>query len=685
MSVSLFAAQRPLRRALPHALACSLLIAAFAACGDAPTEIVLVVDTSLAVPGELDGVTIDVTGPTTMERKIATLGPGGTPLPLTLGLTHEDGAALGPVGITVSGQRAGTEIIRRVVSTDFVAGESKLLRVVLVADCLAPRDCGAGNTCSEAGCIPQRIAGSALPSFGSVPGRYDGGAGMMERCNGVDDDGDGTTDEGFDLQSETANCGRCGNDCGSKESVATAHCAAGLCVVDTCATGRDDCDDDGENGCEIDLTSDVAHCNRCDTTCRALNGTPMCNAGSCAIACTAGFADCDDNPSGGCEADLSSIDSCGRCANRCMTMCAAGYCDDQRVTSIAVGGSHGCALRASGAVVCWGANISGQLGDGSTMTRRQPVDVRTLADVRGLVTGDSHSCALRVSGAVVCWGEGEFGRLGDGGTMDRTTPVAVPSVTNASALAAGAGHSCAVRTDGTVACWGANTRGQLGDGTTSTRVSPVAVMGLSAVSSIVAGQSHTCALKTDATVVCWGSNDQGQLGDGSTDTLSTSPRVVSGLVDVRALATSSNAAHTCALRNTGEVVCWGDGASGQLGDGAMSDARAPVGAVLPMMADAVSVGSQHSCAALLDGSVRCWGANDQGQLGDGATLGSAVPVTVMGATEITALGGGNKHSCAMTTTGAVYCWGWNISGQVGDGTLSPSLPMATRVRTLPFP
>lgn len=667
-------------------LLCAGLALSFAAgCGSAPTELVLVVDTSLSVPGELDTVVIAVTGPTTTASKTATLGAGGTTLPLTLGLTHADGAALGPVTIVVTGQRASGDVVRRRVTTEFVQEQSKLLRVVLVASCLLPRDCGAGNTCSENGCVPEHIAGGALPDFGSVPGRFDGGSGAVERCNGVDDDGDTLIDEGFDLQHESANCGACGNDCGGKPGVGTAHCAAGVCVVDTCAADRGDCDTDGETGCESDLLTDAAHCNSCINTCQPLHGAPTCGAGACSIVCVPGFADCDDSPASGCEADLSAIDSCGRCANRCTTMCAAGYCDDQRVTSLTVGGSHGCALRASGAVVCWGGNASGQLGDGSVMTRRQPVDVRSLLDAREVVAGDSHTCALRASRAVVCWGEGGSGQLGEGSTMDRTTPVAVSTVTDATSLAAGGGHTCAVRAGATVACWGANNRGQLGDGSTSTRVSPVTVAGLANVSALVAGQAHTCALETDGSVVCWGANDQGQLGDGSADASSTSPRIVRGLANVTALATSANASHTCALTLSGEVYCWGDGASGQLGDGAMTDARAPVLAMLSASAQAVSVGSQHSCAALLDGTVRCWGANDQGQLGNGATLSSAAPVTVEGAASITVLGGGNKHSCAMTMTGAVYCWGWNLSGQVGDGSLSPSLPTATRVRTLPFP
>ncbi len=682
------------------------LLALAAGCGDPPTEIVLVVDTGLAVPAELDAVTIDVSGPTRMERKLARLGPSGTALPLTLGLTRAEGAALGPLGIVVSGQRAGTEIVRRVVSTEFVEGESRVLRVVLVADCLAPRDCGAGNTCSELGCVPERLAGSALPRFGAVPGRFDGGNGMVERCNGVDDDGDTLIDEGFDLQNETGHCGACGNDCSAKPGVRGARCVAGACVIEGCAADRGDCDDDPANGCEVDTLTDAAHCGSCIGICQPLNGAPTCSAGACSIACTPGFADCDASPASGCEANLASLESCGRCANRCDTRCSAGYCDDQRVLALAVGGSHGCALRERGTLVCWGANASGQLGDATTTVRRQPIDVRALTDARSLAAGDAHTCAIRATGGVACWGEGDLGRLGDGGTTDRNTPVAVLDLTGATQLAGGGAHTCALDTDGSVRCWGANMRGQVGDGTLATRVRPVAVMGLSDVRAIVAGDLHSCALRTDGTVACWGENRLGQLGDASvpgdpSEMLSNVAGPVAALDAVTAIASHAKANHTCALRMSGEVLCWGKGTSDQLGTAAGTmNARSPVAVALPMAASAIAVGAEHSCAALLDGTVRCWGLNDQGQLGNGSTLGGAAvvsvertdamplgsPTTIEGASAvIVALSGGIKHTCALTQTGAVYCWGYNNNGQVGDGSSAPNFIRATRVRTLPFP
>ena len=73
---------------------------------------------------------------------------------------------------------------------------------------------------------------------------------------------------------------------------------------------------------------------------------------------------------------------------------------------------------------------------------------------------------MRADGTVACWGANDSGQLGDGTTLSRTTPTDVAGLTDVATVAAGAAHSCAVRRDGTAACWGADTSGQLGDGVT---------------------------------------------------------------------------------------------------------------------------------------------------------------------------------------------------------------------------
>jgi hypothetical protein len=70
---------------------------------------------------------------------------------------------------------------------------------------------------------------------------------LEEICNEVDDDCDGVVDNGFDLQNDPNNCGRCGNLCAAPN--ASVVCLEGACVLESCQPGFADVDPD-ESGCE---------------------------------------------------------------------------------------------------------------------------------------------------------------------------------------------------------------------------------------------------------------------------------------------------------------------------------------------------------------------------------------------------------------------------------------------------
>ena len=195
------------------------------------------------------------------------------------------------------------------------------------------------------------------------------------------------------------------------------------------------------------------------------------------------------------------------------------------VVEVAVGESHSCARDTDGGVTCWGLNDQGQLGV-STGTEtcsglacsKNPVAVFNLVKAAEVALGDYHSCARTNDGKLFCWGANVFGQLGDGSYSDRKTPTLVDGLL-VTKIAVGRIHTCAIRDDGAPYCWGdadGGKLGSIGDGKAKSKPQPVTAAGK--FTNIAAGGNHTCALQEGNTLFCWGKNGNGEVGDGSTDT-----------------------------------------------------------------------------------------------------------------------------------------------------------------------
>ena len=369
------------------------------------------------------------------------------------------------------------------------------------------------------------------------------------------------------------------------------------------------------------------------------------------------------------------------------------------IKQIAVGGNHSCVLTNDGEVKCWGRNHNGQLGNHSTTNSLYPVDVHTddsntdiLSGIEQIAAYGSTICAVTTAGKVKCWGEGSDGMLGNGQTSSSRVPVDVceeaavgnstcPLLSDISAIDVGTHHVCALTSSGNVKCWGSGNYGQLGNNSTTNSLYPVDVHkssgdndALENITAIALGTTHTCALTSSGNVKCWGDGRRGQVGNGATTRRNTTP------VDVRTSSTDADALssitaisaegfHACALTNSGNVKCWGNGGDGILGNGETTNSSSPVDVCArekegaetscPLLdgVKELSAGISHACVLMNNGNINCWGSGGNGRLGNGSTSDSSYPTDVCARKkvsgeaicpvlgDVSAIIASNNHSC----------------------------------------
>ncbi len=185
----------------------------------------------------------------------------------------------------------------------------------------------------------------------------------------------------------------------------------------------------------------------------------------------------------------------------------------------------------------------------------------------------------------------------------------------------------------------------------------------SAIVDISAGYNHTCVLRESGNIECWGHNYSGELGVGNT---------VNSYLPVRAEIMNAKSLDagldfTCAVNTDGEVYCWGDNGYGQMGNGNMDKQFIPKKVPGISNATMVEAGLGHVCALLADKTVKCWGYNSFGQLGNGNFGDQLLPTPVTGINDAVSINLG-FNSCALLSTGQIKCWGANPYGQIGNGT-----------------
>lgn len=433
------------------------------------------------------------------------------------------------------------------------------------------------------------------------------------------------------------NCGGCGVVCDPAENAA-AVCVDSACDL-ACFPDFGDCDDDPTNGCEANITTSTEHCGGCGNRCEGAQATWSCEGGACNVAaCDPGFDDCDGDSRNGCEADLlSDAGHCGGCGVVCDGPCVDGLCDP--ITDIAAtgGSQHTCVLRTSRRVLCWGHNDVGQVGDGTFGTKAIPTPVAAPMGstepllAAAVAAGQASTCAIDTVGQLWCWGSGLFGERGSGDAA-AGRPVNRPEAVTSS------------------------------DADFASRT----------FEEIAAGSQHYCARDGSGDVWCWGANTDGQVGVIGDTTVTEATRVagVSGALQLGLLAQSS-----CALVTGGEVWCWGKNSAGQLGDGTTSGGATPrtvqTASGTLTGVTALAAGSGHACA-LADTGLYCWGVNSSRETDDSGANRTSATAVDPGVGAIDEVHAGSGVTCVHRAAGGYSCWGRRTEGQRGDGMRSPN-------------
>jgi alpha-tubulin suppressor-like RCC1 family protein len=449
----------------------------------------------------------------------------------------------------------------------------------------------------------------------------------------------------------------------------------------------------------------------------------------------------------------------------------------KRVVAIAAGDDHSIALASDGMVFTWGHNGYGQLGNNTTPAGSAvPVAVATdgvLAgkSVRAISAGGNHCLAVTTDGAIVSWGFNPSGQLGNASSVNSPVPVAVAAggvlaaaTVNATAAAGsrsfallgvagapfvtdvprnrsyllGAGAPTVSATFNTAALdplpfsiqWqeagptgnfsdipGANAATLQIDGLTTAADGRRYRATFSNPGGAASSPHATLRVASAATPVVL-QNADGIPFTAESPALAGSLNVALGFApvpgdDLTLVHNSGSAFLTGNFTNLvqgGQVqlshggfthsfevdyfggngrslvlhwadtlaVGWGSGSSGQLGNGGnLSTNRSPVavtdsGVIAGESLVKLAAGTSHSLALAASGRIFAWGDNTSGRLGNGSTTASNVPVEVnanglLAGKTVAAISAGGSHSLTLTSDGKVAAWGSNSSGQLGSG------------------
>ena len=274
--------------------------------------------------------------------------------------------------------------------------------------------------------------------------------------------------------------------------------------------------------------------------------------------------------------------------------------------SVATGDYHTVAIKTNGTLWAWGDNYVGVLGNGTNTGRvLVPTQIGTDNHWQYLCAGSYTNFAIKDDGSLWGWGANSSGQLGDGTHTPRHVPTRIGTANAWKMVSTYSNHTVALKNDGTLWAWGSNGSGRLGIGSAGDdQVNPVEV-GTDHWKTISAGDTHTLGIKADGTLWAWGDNYGYQLGDG-TPSIPDSPSHVYHVAPVQ-IGTDADWAtisagyfQSLAVKNDGTLWAWGYNGYGEVGDGTTDIINGPK--LIPSL-------SQDFCGSTVLSGVEVIGTN----------------------------------------------------------------------------
>lgn len=369
-------------------------------------------------------------------------------------------------------------------------------------------------------------------------------------------------------------------------------------------------------------------------------------------------------------------------------------------TQIATGSQHTCGITGTRRLYCWGSDIDGNLGVGTSSSdcsaqiggrcSQVPIPVTGAERFVSVTAGEFHTCALTSTGVAYCWGGNYYGQVGAGTTGGKVTvPTAVIGGHTFSSISAGRMNTCGIDTSGDAWCWGWDVWGQLGAGVTGAdRCSffftnepcsgtPLKIVGPVRFAGVMGAEKISCGRDLSGAAYCWGAEVGGTDGTdcqfGQNANCTRTPLLQVGGATFARIGMGS--VYRCGQKSDGVVWCWGADFSGAFGNGtAFTNSPDTLVRVAGGKSySLITFGIGHMCG-LNSGSVECWGLNHDGQAG--GTIGSDryTPGPISGGITFASVTSAPNSStnCGISTAGRAYCWGFGQLGNLGNGTISTS-------------